>query len=396
MNEPAQGIQSVPLLDLKRQFPEIRDAVLEAITAVSDSQQFVLGPEVEALESEIADYCGTRHGVGVSSGTDALLVALMALGVGPGDAVMTSPYSFFATAGVIARLGAKPVFADIDPVSFNLSSKTVQAAIEAQCEARDGGLHVRGSGERVRVLMPVHLYGQMVEMGPIREVARRYGLRVVEDAAQAIGAKDSAGVQVGEAGDIACLSFFPSKNLGGFGDGGMCVTNDPQLSEDLRVLRVHGGKPKYHHERIGGNFRLDAIQAAVLRVKLRHLDDWSRQRQENAEWYDARLSTCDHITCPRAIVGARHVYNQYVVRVPERDAVRAHLQSAGIGTEIYYPIPLHLQGCFKDLGYQAGSLPESESAARDSLALPVFPGLTRYEMAYIGDAVVAATIGHAR
>ena len=393
MNDQRSDVQSVPLLDLRRQFPEIREAVMMAISRVCEAQHFVMGPEVQGLENEIAEYSGVQFGVGVSSGTDALLVALMALGVGPGDAVITSPYSFFATAGVIARLGAKPLFADIDRGTFNLTATTVEALIEARCEDLDGALHVRDTGERVKVLMPVHLYGQMVPMSPLRAVALRHGLRIVEDAAQAIGAGDVAGLRVGEASDIGCLSFFPSKNLGGFGDGGMCVTNDAELAESLRVLRVHGGKPKYHHEKIGGNFRLDALQAAVLRVKLQHLEAWSDQRRENAEWYGARFAGQANVIVPEVLHGGRHVYNQYVVRVPDRDVVRAQLQAAGVGTEIYYPIPLHLQGCFKGLGYEPGSLPESEAAARESLALPVFPGLTRYEMAYVADVLVAAIDG---
>ena len=382
----------VPLLDLKPQYRTMAGEIQAAIEKVCESQQFILGPGVKELEASIASYSQCRHGIGVSSGTDALLLALMALGIGPGDAVITSPFTFFATAGTIARAGARPLFCDIDPVTFNLSPAALEAFIERYCERREGELLHRGSGARVRALMPVHLYGQVADMLPLMESARRYGLKVIEDAAQAIGAEDAEHKRAGSFGDIGCLSFFPTKNLGAFGDAGMCVTNDAALAERMAVLRVHGGKPKYYHALIGGNFRLDELQAVVLNVKLKRLDDWTAGRQRNAAFYDAALRRArldEAVRTPHASLGVRHIYNQYVIRARERDALRAHLTAAGVGTEIYYPVPLHLQQCFAYLGCKAGDYPQSERAAAETLALPIYPELTEVQLHYVVDTIAA-------
>jgi dTDP-4-amino-4,6-dideoxygalactose transaminase len=352
---------NVPLLDLKTQYATIRAEIREAIDRVCESQHFILGPEVAALETEIAALCGTRFAVGMSSGTDALLAALMAIGVGPGDEVITTTYSFFASAGVIARLGAKPVFADIDPATFNLDAK---AAVEKITP-------------RTKALVPVHLFGRCAYMDTILAAAEKHGVAVIEDAAQAIGAFDGKGRQAGTMGCIGCFSFFPSKNLGAFGDGGMVVTNDERLFDMLKVLRVHGGKPKYYHGIVGGNFRLDAIQAAILRVKLRYLKGWTDARRLNAERYRTlfrEAGLLDHVTLPEDTPG--HIYNQFVIRVPERDKLQIFLREHGIGTEVYYPLPLHLQECFRDLGFASGRFPRAEQASTDSLAIPVYPEMT--------------------
>jgi dTDP-4-amino-4,6-dideoxygalactose transaminase len=382
----------VPLLDLKQQYLPLAAAIQAAIAGVCASQQFILGPAVKELEAQVAAYSQCRFGIGVSSGTDALLLALMALGIGPGDAVITSPFTFFATAGTVARTGARPLFCDIDPLTFNLSPAALEQLLERHCQRRAGELIHRGSGTRVRAIMPVHLYGQVAEMDPLLECARREGLRVIEDAAQAIGAEDDRQRRAGGFGDIGCLSFFPTKNLGAFGDAGMCVTNDAALAERMEILRVHGGKPKYYHALIGGNFRIDELQAAVLNVKLPHLDAWSAARQRNAAWYDAAFARArlgEVVGAPRARAGARHIYNQYVVRVPERDALRRRLAAAGVGSEIYYPVPLHLQQCFAYLGGKAGDYPHSEQAAGETLALPIYPELTATQLQYVVDTIAA-------
>lgn len=355
-------IQPVPLLDLKAQYATLRDAIRAAMDRVAESQHFILGPEVEALEAELAAYAHCRFGIGVSSGTDALLAALMALDVQPGDEIITTPYTFFATAGSIARLGAKPVFVDIDPESYNLDPAGIEAVVTP----------------RTRAIMPVHLYGQMAAMAPILTVAKRHGLTVIEDAAQAIGAEDQ-GRRAGSLGDIGCFSFFPSKNLGGFGDAGMVVTNNPALAEKLMLLRGHGAKPKYYHKVVGGNFRLDALQAAVLRVKLPYLDEWTAKRQRNAATYrqlfqEAGLDRI--IGLPHERINSRHIYNQFVIRCPRRDGLIAHLKQYKIGHEVYYPVPMHLQECFADLGYRQGDFPVSEQAAAETLAIPIYPELT--------------------
>jgi len=380
---------NVPLLDLKAQYAALRDDVRRAIDAVCDSQQFILGERVQTFEARVAAYCGAPHAVGLSSGTDALLAALMALEVGPGDAVLTTPFTFFATLGSIVRLGAFPLLADVDPVTFNLDPDAVREVLEHP-PARLGR-------RRPKVLMPVHLFGQCADMGPLLQLAEAHGLRVVEDAAQAIGAEYPAPDgprRAGAMGDIGCLSFFPSKNLGGFGDGGMALTCDPALRDVLRALRMHGSVEKYRHDRLSGNFRLDALQAAVLNVKLDHLDAWHAARRRNAQFYD-RAFQGSPVRAPAAVYAGRglthaHIYNQYVVRLPGRDRVRASLLKAGIGCDIYYPVPMHLQPCFRDLGYRAGDFPAAEQAAGEVLALPIYPELTEPMLRAVTDAVLAA------
>jgi len=382
----------VPLLDLKPQYQPLEAQIQAVIAQVCASQWFILGPAVKELEASIAAYSQCRYGVGVSSGTDALLLALMALEIGQGDEVMTSPFTFFATAGTIARAGARPAFCDIDPVSFNLSPAMVESFIEKHCERRGNQLINRNTGGRIKAIMPVHLYGQVADMLPLLDIARRYGLKVIEDAAQAIGAEDDDHNRACSYGDVGCLSFFPTKNLGAFGDAGMCVTNDAALAERMDILRVHGGKPKYYHSFIGGNFRIDELQAAVLNVKLKHLDDWSTGRQRNAAFYNSafgRAKLGEALETPYAALGYRHIYNQYVVRVHERDALREYLSAAGIGTEIYYPVPLHLQACFSYLGHKAGDFPQSERAAAETLALPIYPELTETQLQYVVDTITA-------
>ena len=364
----------VPLLDLKGQYAGIREEIRKAMDEICDSQYFILGPNVEAFEKHVAEYCGAAHAVGVSSGTDALLIALMALDVGPGDAVVTTPYTFFATGGSIARVGATPIFADIDPLTFNMNPARARKVLES--------FPMRLKNLKPKALLPVHLYGQAADMDPLLELAKEHGLKVIEDAAQAIGCEypSKQGVRrAGAMGDMGCFSFFPSKNLGGFGDGGMVTTNDPELAEKLRILRNHGSKPKYYHKLIGGNFRLDALQAKVLDIKLKHLEAWHEARRTNAKRYDAALARTA-VQTPQAVYAGKgirnyHIYNQYVVRVQERERVMARLKAADVGNEIYYPVPLHLQECFRDLGYKAGDMPESEKAANETLALPIYPEL---------------------
>lgn len=382
----------VPLLDLKGQYAPLRDEIEKAIREVCDEQRFVLGPRVVGLEEGVAAYSGTTQGIGVSSGTDALLLALMALGIGPGDEVITSPFTFFATAGVIARLGARPLFCDIDARTFNIDPTLVRAVIAKQCQ-RDGDRLVnRATGGVVKALLPVHLYGQMADMDALMDIARTYRLAVVEDAAQAIGAALPDGRRAGSVGDAGCLSFFPTKNLGAFGDAGMCVANDRGLAERMRILRVHGGEPKYYHSFIGGNFRLDELQAAVLLIKLRELDGWTQARQSNADHYDALLSNAgldSVVGRPYRAPGYRHIFNQYVVRVRDREGLRAHLTRNGIGTEIYYPVPLHAQRCFAYLGHDPGDFPEAQLAAAQVLALPIYPELTEAQRKYVVEQIAA-------
>ena len=381
----------VPLLDLRAQYAPLKAAIESAISALCDSQQFVLGPSVAELERQIAEYSGSKFGIGVSSGTDALLLALMALDIGPGDEVITSPYTFFATAGTIARVHARPVFCDIDPATFNLSPERVAEFIESRCESRAGKLIHRQTGGRIRALMPVHLYGQVAEMDALLALARKHGLAVIEDAAQAIGAETADGRRAGGIGDVGCLSFFPTKNLGAFGDAGMCVTSGAALEAMLRIKRVHGGEPKYYHHVIGGNFRLDALQAVVLLEKLKHLDAWTRGRQSNAAFYDEHLASAgirEQVRTPLARPG-RHIYNQYVIRCARRDELRQYLGSQGIGTEIYYPVALHSQKCFAYLGHAPADFPESTRAAAETLALPVYPELTPEQLAYVVDRIAA-------
>ncbi len=362
---------TVPLLDLRLQFGTIANEIRSAIDEVLESQRFILGPVVSAFEREVAAYCGARHAVGVSSGTDALLISLMALGIGRGDEVVTSPYTFFSTAGSISRVGARPVFVDIDPRTFNINPEGIERVIS----------------EKTKAILPVHLFGQCAEMDPILELADKHNLRVIEDAAQAVGARYK-GRHAGTMGDLGCFSFFPSKNLGGFGDGGMVMTNNPPLAEKVTLLRTHGSKPKYFHSVIGGNFRLDAIQAAVLRVKLPHLDRWTEMRRRNAALYDQLLPPLPVVT-PFVEKHNFSTYNQYVIRVQRRDELMSFLKERGIGCEIYYPLPLHLQACYEHLGYRKGDFPESEKAAGESLAIPVFPELTEQQLRYVVQQIAA-------
>lgn len=373
----------VPLLDLTAQYRSIRDEIEAALVPVLASQRFILGPVVEACEEAVARYCGSRYGVGVSSGTDALLVALMAERIGPGDEVITTPYSFFATAGVIARVGATPVFVDIDPVTLNIDPGRIAARVTP----------------RTRAVIPVHIFGQMAAMDPVMEIAEAHGLVVIEDAAQAIGA-EHGGRRAGSTGHYGCFSFFPTKNLGGFGDGGMVVTDDPARARTMRTLRVHGEGTRYHHGIVGGNFRLDALQAAVVRAKLPHVDGWSEARRANAARYGRLLGDFagEHPSLLRlpATVTGRHIFNQYVVRVADRDLVREQLSAAGIDTAIYYPVPLHLQECFAGLGYSRGDLPESERAVDHALALPVYPELEGPQIDHVAAVLRGALARRAR
>ena len=369
----------VPLLDLRAQFAPIREDVLAAIVRVCDDQRFIMGPEVDAFEREMAALIGARHAIGVSSGTDALLVALMALGIGAGDEVVTTTYSFFATAGCVVRVGARPVLVDIDPATFNLDVGALKRAITG----------------RTRAIMPVHLFGQSADMDEIMAVAREAGVPVIEDAAQAIGARYGER-GAGTIGAVGCFSFFPSKNLGAFGDAGLVTTEDGDLAVRLRLLRTHGAEKQYYHRLVGGNFRLDAIQAAVLRVKAPHLASWTAARQRNAAAYrrlfeDAGLAGT--VVLPVEAPGRTHIYNQFVVRVPRRDEVKRALEAAGVGTAIYYPVPFHEQECFARLGYAHGKFPNAEAAAAETLALPIYGELTEAQQAYVvgalGDALAA-------
>jgi dTDP-4-amino-4,6-dideoxygalactose transaminase len=362
---------SVPALNLKAQYQSIRDEIEPVVRGILESQMFVLGPEVTRLEAEVADYCGAASGIGCASGSDALLLPLLAIDIGPGDEVITTPYTFFATAGSIWRTGAKPVFVDIEPDTFNIDPARIEAAITP----------------RTRAIIPVHLFGQVAEMGPIQEIARRHGLTVLEDAAQAIGSAYH-GTRAGTLGDVAAFSFYPSKNLGGFGDGGMVTTNHPQLARRITRLRVHGMEPKYHHHEVGFNSRLDAFQAAVLRVKLRHLDAWTSLRRDVADRYRNLFASHgleEMVGLPIERQGNFHVYNQFVIRVPAflRDSLRDYLTARKIGSEIYYPIPLHLQVCFASLGHKPGDFPHSEAAARETIALPIYAELTDAEQRYV-------------
>ena len=371
---------NVPSLNLKAQHEILQQEILEAIERVIRSQRFILGEEVEMLEERIAAYSQCRYAVGVSSGTDALLVSLMALGIGWGDEVITTPYSFFSAAGSIARVGAKPVFTDIDPCTYNLDPSQMERAITS----------------RTKAVIPVHLFGQCADMPAILEISRRHGLKVIEDAAQALGAEYPPSRRAGSSAGLGCFSFYPTKNLGAMGDGGMVVTSDPDLAQKVRLLRVHGSQPKYYHPLIGGNFRLDALQAAVLNVKFRYLDEWIRKRRERARHYKklfqgARLEE-KGCRLPKEIhAGAGlahgHTFNQFIVRVPQRDLLRTHLGARGVQTEIYYPLPLHLQECFAYLGHKAGDFPQAESAARETLALPLFPEMTQDQQESVVEAI---------
>src|ERR1700686_78365 len=385
-------LMSVPLLDLKKQYQPLAAEIVPILQDICASQQFILGRHVLQFEQAAAAYCNCTHAIGVSSGTDALLLALMALGLAAGGEVIPPPYTFFATAGTIARAGARPVFCDIEARSFNIDPAAVREFLQQQCERRAGELINRSSGARVRALMPVPLYGQCADMAALLDLAREFDLKVIEDAAQAIGADYLDGRRAGSMGHIGCLSFFPTKNLGAFGDAGMCTTQDAELAERMRVLRVHGGKPKYYHALIGGNFRLDEIQAAVLAVKLRLLDGWTAARQRNAAWYAAafeRAGLSPQIRLPAPTAGYPHTWNQYVIRAPRRDDLRQFLGEQGVGTEIYYPVPLHRQQCFAYLAYGADDFPMSDAAARQVLALPIFPELEQEQIQYVVDRIAA-------
>ncbi len=360
----------VPLLDLKAQHEPIRDELLAAMARVLDSQRFILGDEVRELERAVAAYSGVRFAVGCASGSDALFLALLAVGIGPGDRVAMPPFTFFATAGAVSRIGAMPVFVDIDPVTYNIDAGRLEAA------------------GPVRAIIPVHLFGGCADMDPINEVARKWGAVVIEDAAQAIGA-EYKGRRAGSLGAVGCISFYPTKNLGACGDAGMLTTDDEALAQKLTALRVHGGTQTYYHEWVGINSRLDALQAALLRVKLPHLDSWTAQRQQNGARYHELLRD-SRVTLPHpAAYQSRYIYNQFVIRCQERDRLRAYLKDHGVGTEIYYPLPLHLQTCFQNLGYSAGDFPESEKAAAEVLALPVYPGLADEDIRYVSELIRA-------
>lgn len=372
---------NVPLLDLHAHHAAIKKDMVCAIEAVLEKGDFILGGEVKKLEDRIAEYSQTRFGIGVSSGTDALLVSLMALGIGQGDEVITTPLSFFATAGVISRVGAIPVFVDVDPVTYNLDPHNITKAVTS----------------KTRAIIPVHLYGQCADMAPILVVAKEYGLAVIEDAAQAIGAEYRDGCRAGSMGNLGCLSFFPSKNLGAVGDGGMVVTNDENLADRVRLLRTHGGRPKYYHKVIGGNFRLDTIQASVLNVKLAYLDRWTALRQQHAEQYERLFSESGLIEktglrLPVAVyresnVKHFHIYNQFVIGLPNREGLRTFMKEKGIGTEVYYPVPFHLQECYQSLGYSEGDFPKAELASRDLLAIPAYPELTFQQQEYVVNSI---------
>ena len=366
---PVKAAMTVPLLDLKAQYADIKTEMDAAIHRVLDSARFIGGPEVTGLEEEIARYSRCAHGVACASGTDALLLSLRALGVGPGDEVVTTAYSFFASAGVVVNAGATPVFVDIDPSTYNIDPHRLEAAITPSTKA----------------VIAVHLYGQCCDLGAVQAVCEKKKVWLIEDAAQAIGA-EWEGKRAGSVGDIGCFSFFPSKNLGAAGDGGMVTAQDAALADRVRLLREHGARPKYYHALVGTNSRLDAIQAAILRVKLKHLDRWSEGRARNATLYD-QLFEGSRVGRPYRDPRARHIYNQYVIRVPNRDRVREGLAERGVGTEVYYPVPLHLQKCFATLGHQVGDMPQSEAAALETLALPIYPELTEEQIRYVAASV---------
>jgi dTDP-4-amino-4,6-dideoxygalactose transaminase len=374
----------VPLLDLKKQYKKIEEEVISAAREVFESQQFILGPKVEELEKKIADYCQCNYAVGVSSGTDALLIALMTEGVGSGDLVVTTPYSFFATAGAIVRVGARPIFVDIDKHTYNMDPVKLDATVSALGEAQRS---------KIKAILPVHLFGQSADMGPILDTAETHDITIIEDAAQAIGSEyefsDGKVRRAGTIGQYGCFSFFPSKNLGAFGDGGMVTTNQAEIYERLKIMRVHGSKPKYHHSIVGGNFRLDAFQAAVLIVKLKYLDEWTDKRIQNANLYMKLFENggLEEVSLPFK-KEKRHIYNQFVIKVRDkRDELKAFLNGHDIGCEVYYPVPLHMQACFKYLEYKIEDFPVSVEAAEKSLALPIYPDLTDDQIRYVVDII---------
>ncbi|OGU58434.1 MAG: transcriptional regulator [Ignavibacteria bacterium RIFOXYB2_FULL_35_12] len=382
----------VPLLDLKPQYKSLKKELDETLIRVAESQYFILGPEVDKMEKSFCNYLGSKYALGISSGTDALLIALMAIDIKPGDEVIVPTFSFFATAGVVSRLNAIPVLVDSDPVTFNIDPVEVEKKITS----------------RTKAIIPVHLFGQSCYMDQIMVIARKNNIKVIEDAAQAIGVQYKDGRYVGTIGDIGCFSFFPSKNLGCFGDGGLVTTNDPHLGERLRILRVHGGEPKYYHKVIGGNFRLDALQAAILSVKLPHLDSWSEKRRKNAETYTklfitkglaaeegkTKFDNKNKVLLPKAVykdkvdsVRNYHIYNQFIIRVEKRDELRKYLAEKEIGTEIYYPVPFHMQECFAYLGNKPGDFPFAEQAANTSIALPIYPELSIEQLTFVVDTI---------
>jgi len=361
---------NIPLLDLKAQYATIKDEISKAIGEVLESQEFILGPKVDECEKAIAAYSQCSYGIGVSSGSDALLACLMAENIGPGDEVITTPYTFFATVGAISRIGATPVFIDIDPATYNIDATQIAAKIT----------------KKTRAIIPVHLFGQMADMDTIMNLAEKHCLVVIEDAAQAIGAEYKAR-RAGSIGQYGCFSFFPSKNLGAVGDAGMIVTNDAPRAEKLKVLRGHGAKPKYYHRVVGGNFRLDAVHAAVVSAKLPHLDSWTAGRQRNAKRYDQLFRKAGLSIGLPAVTTDRHIFNQYVIRSTSRDELQGFLKAKGVGSEVYYPVPMHLQGCFAYLGVKAGAFPESERAAKESLAIPVYPELNDAQAQYVVDCI---------
>ena len=373
MATAAKVLMQIPILDLKAQYERIREEIRTAIDGVLEKQHFILGPEVKALEQEIAQYCGRKYGIGVASGTDALILGLSACGVGPGDEVIVPSFSFIATADAVSALGATPVFADIEPDTFNIDPAGIEPLVTA----------------RTRAIVPVHLYGQAADMGPILQVAEANKLKVVEDVAQALGAR-YGGRRTASFGDVGCISFFPSKNLGGYGDGGMIVTDSEEIYRHLISLRSHGSAKKYFSEEQGWNSRLDELQAAILRVKLRHLDEWCEQRRAVALRYDNLLSGISDVTVPGRSSLAEHVFHQYTIRVPRRDAIQKRLAEQGVSTMVYYPVPIHLQPIYSYLGYRLGSVPVTETACQEVLSLPIFPELTRDQSEYVADALVSA------
>ena len=363
---------NVAFLDIKRQYASIKEELDQAVFSVLSHAKFIMGPEVKAFEEQIAKYCGTKFAIGVASGTDALLLSLRACGVGPGDEVITSGFSFFATAGVITRLGAIPVYVDIDPDTYNIAPDKIEEKITPKTKA----------------IMPVHLFGQCADMNPIMEIAKKHNLKVVEDAAQAIGS-EYKGKKAGNLSDFGCFSFFPSKNLGAAGDGGMVVTNDPEMADLVRMLRVHGAKPKYYHSIVGYNSRLDTLQAAILSVKLKYLDGWTQKRREHADVYNAAFKDLDIIT-PVEEDFNYHIYNQYTIALKNRDRLREVLKENQIGHDVYYPVPLHLQECYKSLGYKEGNLPVTEKNAREVVSIPVYPELAEEEQSFVIETIKKA------
>jgi dTDP-4-amino-4,6-dideoxygalactose transaminase len=360
---------NVPLLDLKAQFQPLRAEIMAEIQTVCDEQGFILGPRIVAFEESVARYIGSRYAIGCASGSDALLLSLMAMGVKAGDEVITIPFTFFATAGAVSRLGAKPVFVDIQPDTFNIDPALIERAITP----------------RTKAIIPVHLFGQCADMAAINEIAKRKKMYVIEDACQAIGAAQQE-KRAGVLGDTGCFSFFPSKNLGGFGDGGLITTDDKALADSMAMLRVHGSRVRYLHEAVGINSRLDTLQAAVLQVKLKYLDQWAEGRRRNAERYRelfAQEKLANRVILPPTVSGNFHVYNQFTVRVPKRDELRAFLKEKGVGTEVYYPLPMHLQNCYRDLGHQKGAFPVSEQAAEEVMSLPIYAELTEPQLSYV-------------